>query len=152
MNPNVVMLKDNIPTCPICLGFLNNPIKSTNCSHLFCDLCLHMWLQKKSQCPICRKTIDKTISIYFPNNDIIVNNKLNHLFNSIQNLKLDNYGKLIFKCLVCGKIEPKEQLMVCNLCNYFQSHVFCDPPLGLTFGKYYCGFCRRKFIESLKNK
>lgn len=102
MNPNVLSLQNNIPKCPICLGILNKPIKSTDCPHIFCEICLLMWLQKKSTCPLCRKKIVNTIQLYFPENPKFKNNKLNHLFYSIENLKLDNFGKYEKKCLVCG--------------------------------------------------
>lgn len=111
-----------------------------------------MWLQKKDVCPICRKKIDKIIPIYFPELKNNNNSKLNYLYYNIENLKLDNYGHTSEKCLICGKDEPKEQLLICNFCNYFQSHVFCDPPAGLVYGKYFCAFCRKKFVEALKNK
>jgi hypothetical protein len=111
-----------------------------------------MWLQKKNQCPICRCIIEKIIPIYFPSSKSNKSTKLNHLYYSVENLKLDNYGHLSTKCLICGKEEPKEELIGCDFCNYFQCHVFCDPPIGLSFGKYYCAFCRKKFIESLRNK
>ena len=67
-----------------------------------------MWLQKKDNCPLCRNPIEKKISLYYPNNGNITNNKLNYLFFSIENLKLDNYGRTSEKCLVCGNEEPKE--------------------------------------------
>ena len=109
-----------------------------------------MWLQKKDNCPICRRFVEKTIEIYYPNSNNQTNDKLNHLFFSIENLKLDNYCNINKNCLVCGKEEPKETLIPCDLCNYFQAHAFCDPPMGLSHGKYYCGFCRKKFFQSLK--
>ena len=58
MNPNVLALKGNIPKCPICLGYLNEPVKPNGCPHIFCKLCLEMWIQKKDICPLCRKKIN----------------------------------------------------------------------------------------------
>lgn len=111
-----------------------------------------MWLQKKNVCPICRKDIDKIISLYFPIIQNHKNTKLNTLFFTIENVKIDNFGHISKKCLICGKEEPQEQLIICDCCNYFQTHLLCDPPIGLSYGKYYCPFCRRKFIESLRKK
>ena len=150
INPNIANLRNQIPTFPICLGFIIKPIKPKSCSHIFCEICLNMWLQKKTQCPICRREVEGIVQIYFPYNKKEINNKLIHLHYSAENLKLDNYGLFSKKCLICNKEEPKEQLIICDFCNYFQSHIFCDPSFGLSFGKYYCSFCRRKFIESLK--
>jgi len=78
------------------------------------------------------------------------NTKLDHLFLSIKHVKLDNYGKCNQYCLICKQKEPENELILCNCCNYFQSHYQCDPPMGLFSGKFYCKFCRRKFVESLK--
>lgn len=126
-------------------------IKSKNCSHIFCEICLFMWLQKNNKCPICRKNIDETIQIYFPCSSGKVNNRLLYLKYSIENVKLDNFAKYSEKCLICGKLEPKEQLIICDNCNYFQTHLLCDPPTGLIYGKFYCRFCRKKFIQSIKS-
>lgn len=109
-----------------------------------------MWLQKKDECPICRSKIDEIIHIYFPSSYSHINNNLLHLKYSIENLKLDNYGKFSEKCLICGKEEPKDQLIICDNCSFFQSHLMCDPPSGLIYGKFFCRFCRKKFIESIK--
>ena len=103
MNPNILALQNNIPKCPICLGPINNPIKSNNCLHLFCEVCLTMWLQRKNECPICRKAIDNTTKLYYPKNLKLKNNKLNSLNYSIENLKMDNFGNYSKKCLVCGE-------------------------------------------------
>lgn len=152
MNPNIMALQENIPKCPICLGCLVNPVMINLCSHIFCELCITMWLQKKESCPLCRKKLDKITKIYFPNNSNKKNNKHNYLFYSIENLKLDNYDKFTEKCLICGEEQPKDELILCHCRGYFYSHFKCDPPMGLYHGKFYCRFCRRKFIESIKFK
>ena len=152
MNPNVLLFQNQIPKCPICLGYLVNPVKSTKCSHIFCNICLSMWLQRKSQCPLCRANIEEIVEIYLPENSKSKNNKLNHLYYSIENLKIDNCNKYVRNCLVCGKVNPENDLILCDCCNYFETHLNCDPPIGLAFGKYYCRFCRKKFIDSLKPK
>ena len=151
MNPNILALQNNIPKCPICLGPINNPIKSNNCLHLFCEVCLTMWLQRKNECPICRKAIDNTTKLYYPKNLKLKNNKLNSLNYSIENLKMDNFGNYSKKCLVCGENNQESEFILCDYCHYFITHFHCDPPNGLIFGKYYCRFCRKKFIESIKS-
>ena len=110
-----------------------------------------MWLQKKDNCPLCRKKIDDITKLYFPNYKDKGNYKLNHLFYTIKHLKTDNYMKVSEKCLICGKQEPQDELLPCNCCNYFVSHIKCDPPMGLSHGKFYCRFCRKKFLESIKS-
>ena len=150
MNPYVLELQNNISKCPICLGNLIEPVMINICNHIFCKFCIEMWMQKKEICPLCRQKINGITKIYYPNQTKKMNNKLAHLFYSIKELKLDNYSKFSSKCLVCGKEDPKDELFLCDCCFYFQSHFKCDPPLGLSHGKFYCRFCRRKFVESLK--
>lgn len=150
INPNVLTLLDNFPKCPICLNYLKDPIKPLDCSHIFCEICLLMWLQKKNQCPICRIYIPKTTHIYLPYSSKNKNNKLELLNYDIEQVKLDNFRKISKICLVCGKEEPIDELIICDLCNYFQVHFNCDPPSGLVYGKYYCIHCRRIFIKYLK--
>ena len=151
MNPNVLCLKGNIPKCPICLGNFVEPVKPDSCMHIFCRFCLLMWLQKKSHCPLCRRNIKEITNIYYAFTCKDKNTKLDHLFYSIKHLKTDNYCKFSEKCLVCGKKSPEEELIICDSCLHFQTHFSCDPPLGLSHGKYFCRFCRRKFIESIKS-
>ena len=150
MNPNILELERKIPKCPICLGFIIKPVIINKCSHIFCKFCLEMWSQKKENCPLCRGKIDGTTQLYFPDSSREKNTKLDHLFLSIKHVKLDNYGKCNQYCLICKQKEPENELILCNCCNYFQSHYQCDPPMGLFSGKFYCKFCRRKFVESLK--
>ena len=152
INPNVLLLLDNLPKCPICLNYLKDPVKPIGCNHIFCEICLLMWLQKKNQCPICRNYIPETTQIYLPYSDEAKNKKLELLNYEIEQVKLDNFGKVSKICIVCGKEEPIDELIMCDLCKYFQSHFNCDPPSGLVYGKYYCTFCRRTFIKHLKHK
>ena len=151
MNPNIIALQEKIPKCPICLAYVTDPVMINLCSHVFCGFCLEMWFQKKENCPLCRQKIDGITKLYFPNSTSKKNTKLDHLFLSIKFVKLDNYGKLVQRCLICGKKEPEDELILCDCCCYFQSHFKCDPPMGLSHGKYYCKFCRKKFVESLKS-
>jgi len=42
-------------SCPICLEPLNTLRykRRTQCGHTFCSECLHEWLRKKPNCPLC---------------------------------------------------------------------------------------------------
>lgn len=40
-------------TCPICLGFLNDPVASSACFHSFCSNCLVKAIEFKQTCPVC---------------------------------------------------------------------------------------------------
>ncbi|XP_005365435.1 RING finger protein 219 isoform X1 [Microtus ochrogaster] len=43
-------------TCHICLGKVRQPVVCTN-SHVFCSICIDLWLKNNSQCPACRVPI-----------------------------------------------------------------------------------------------
>ena len=101
INPNILALDHDIPKYPICLGFITDPVKINPCSHIYCKFCLNMWFQKKDNCPLCRIKINGITQLYFPNSSSKKNTKLEHLFFSIKHVKLDNYGKLNQKCLIC---------------------------------------------------
>ncbi|XP_003218740.1 ORC ubiquitin ligase 1 [Anolis carolinensis] len=40
-------------TCHICLGKVRQPVICTN-NHVFCSVCIEVWLKNNSQCPACR--------------------------------------------------------------------------------------------------
>ena len=151
MNPNVLLLQNNIPRCPICLALVVKPVKSDQCRHIFCNLCLSMWLQRKTQCPVCRTEIKEIVEIYFPEESKFKNNKLNHLYYSIENLKIDNHLKFKRNCLVCGKVDPENDLILCDCCNYFETHFNCVPPIGWLLANTIVVFAEKKFIDSLKS-
>ena len=52
---------DDAPECPICMGFLVDPLELRCCSHAFCRLCLfkttHLSPDGRS-CPLCRSPIE----------------------------------------------------------------------------------------------
>uniref|UniRef100_A0A673BHG4 RING-type domain-containing protein n=1 Tax=Sphaeramia orbicularis TaxID=375764 RepID=A0A673BHG4_9TELE len=43
-------------SCQICLGKVKQPVICAN-HHVFCSVCMEMWLKKASQCPTCRVPI-----------------------------------------------------------------------------------------------
>ena len=47
--------------CSICLCLINNPKRSDNCQHYFCNNCLRKWSKISKKCPICRRKFKKII-------------------------------------------------------------------------------------------
>ncbi|KAB0402983.1 hypothetical protein E2I00_014125, partial [Balaenoptera physalus] len=43
-------------TCHICLGKVRQPVICIN-NHVFCSVCIDLWLKNNSQCPACRVPI-----------------------------------------------------------------------------------------------
>lgn len=62
--------------CPICLGWLRNPV-ITICGHHFCQDCLYSWLDKKeSLCPACQAPLKKNKDTFL---DANINRKIGAL-------------------------------------------------------------------------
>jgi hypothetical protein len=58
-------------TCPICFELTNDPVALT-CQHIFCRLCIDMWLERNSSCPMCRHQIP-FFGSKFPNYGLLLN-------------------------------------------------------------------------------
>jgi len=43
--------------CSVCLGVFDTPHR-TKCGHVFCQQCIHRWLDSQSACPACRAPVD----------------------------------------------------------------------------------------------
>ncbi|XP_045459114.1 E3 ubiquitin-protein ligase RNF4-like [Melitaea cinxia] len=57
---------NNARVCPICLDELGkNPLSSTKCGHVFCQLCLEQSLALEKRCPTCRQAL-KGKTAYHP--------------------------------------------------------------------------------------
>ena len=52
---------NRIEKCCVCLEKVSNVI--TECDHQFCKNCLSMWIEKRDNCPICRKEYFKIYKI-----------------------------------------------------------------------------------------
>ncbi|XP_066477561.1 ORC ubiquitin ligase 1 [Tiliqua scincoides] len=53
-NVQGVTLSLTLPiTCHICLGKVRHPVICAN-NHVFCSICIEVWLKNNSQCPACR--------------------------------------------------------------------------------------------------
>ncbi|XP_068918745.1 ORC ubiquitin ligase 1 isoform X2 [Petaurus breviceps papuanus] len=56
-NVQNVTLSLTLPiTCHICLGKVRHPVICIN-NHVFCSICIDVWLKNNSQCPACRVPI-----------------------------------------------------------------------------------------------
>jgi hypothetical protein len=43
--------------CSICLDYITNDYKKTNCNHIFHNQCLDKWFEHNNTCPLCRQCI-----------------------------------------------------------------------------------------------
>ncbi|XP_025196647.1 E3 ubiquitin-protein ligase RNF8-like [Melanaphis sacchari] len=54
---HTMRLNDEDYKCRICLEVFIKPIL-TNCSHMFCEYCIDIWLSKSDKCPTCHVIMD----------------------------------------------------------------------------------------------
>lgn len=60
--------KTNIIECVICYRGIDEPIALIDCGHVFCKKCFGEVVKhapKPVQCPKCRKTVSKTLNLFF---------------------------------------------------------------------------------------
>jgi hypothetical protein len=53
--------------CSICIEIIKKNIIKTPCSHFFCKKCIYEWVEKKNNCPNCRKTFFDQTSLFCHN-------------------------------------------------------------------------------------
>nr|XP_006823740.1 PREDICTED: uncharacterized serine-rich protein C215.13-like [Saccoglossus kowalevskii] len=90
-------------SCQICLGKVKQPVICPN-QHVFCTLCMDLWLRKNDQCPTCRTSITSDN----PCKPII--GGLNHGENQSSPLSTPNLRKARFDILYQEYEDEIEQL------------------------------------------
>ena len=55
--------EENIIKCPICYRMIFAAKKPSNCSHIFCNICLDIWKEQSNTCPICRTYFSRIIKM-----------------------------------------------------------------------------------------
>ena len=59
---NDIFIKKQL-TCPICLQVPKSLYRPNSCSHIFCQKCLNLWIDRKRNCPICRQPINHIVKL-----------------------------------------------------------------------------------------
>jgi hypothetical protein len=44
---------ENVVECPVCFDPPHRPV-TLSCNHIFCECCIHEWLEREKSCPVCR--------------------------------------------------------------------------------------------------
>lgn len=78
--------------CPICYDDIQNKCVSSCCSNSFCFKCIHMWMNLKSLCPMCKSTLLQdniyVVGVREPNAlpPVLVDETTNSQYDKIRNL------------------------------------------------------------------
>ena len=99
-------------SCTICLDVFSNPY-TVKCGHTFCGSCLHEWIKKVCECPICRTKI--TIEPIF---NLILKDQSEKLISFMPNKtipqKIDFNWKPFIKSLILDISDRVERCMNCH--------------------------------------
>lgn len=99
INKKMDMIKDRIISnnlCVICYDNIENKTVTKCCQNSFCFTCIHIWLNKKVNCPICKSLLNGNM-LYVIKNDveeiikdveIIPENELHEKHDKFKNLKI----------------------------------------------------------------
>lgn len=95
----------NDEECPICISTLLKPIL-TKCGHIYCFECIKQCMQKKSECPLCKKVLKETDLMAYDakeekqpiQSDQIIQkygSKLGHIIKIVGNIISDTNNRVI---------------------------------------------------------
>jgi SNF2 family DNA or RNA helicase len=102
---------EEVITCSICLGEIDDDFTMVQCGHAYCTLCLKTILsQNPDQCPQCKFSLKNTV-LYTPTIKVILNTEMNEM--------IKKYGTKIAHLInIC-----KKEILATD-----KTIVYCDSP------------------------
>ena len=61
-----------IEECPICLSDFSTLKTTLKCGHVYCEMCIAIWEESNSTCPMCRMAIECEYAVWFKENKTIL--------------------------------------------------------------------------------
>lgn len=111
--------------CPICYDDEINIMKITKCGHMFCDMCIKLWLDKNKTCPLCRSELIDSNTLVIKDNPEI-SNIINSLISFTQNIfvkvnyltveKDKDYGIILI-------VAPEDEKKYSEIYNFISSNL-----------------------------
>ena len=137
--------------CPICMCNISLLANTNKCKHDFCKECLMKWSKESANvCPICKIRFNKVI-IHLNNQKVEIPVK----YKSI-NLSRDPFYSEYYPydsdgdslstdsgCYVCDRNDDHENLLVCDSCEFYLCHYYCDNLSSIPDNDWICIYCRR---------
>ena len=136
-------------TCSICLDLIKIKTSLNGCKHEFCKDCIEDWSKMTNLCPLCKEEFSR-LTYYFNKQKKVkkVEKKKLQIEEEDENNDLEN---CMDNCIVCGKSDNESELLVCDACNYFVCHTFCDNLKAIPEGEWKCFDCRsNNFIRRVQ--
>jgi len=129
-------------TCAICLDGIKTKTLLDKCKHEFCKECIENWSNMTNLCPLCKEEFTKLT--YYLNNE----KKVKRV--EKKKLQLDeeeSENEYMDECFICGRSNNESLLLVCDFCDYFVCHTYCDNLQGIPSGEWICQECRQPEIR-----
>lgn len=142
--------------CLICFKILKSSMLvgiPSNCSHIFCMLCLQIWTKQSNTCPLDRKTIKSITVKNGIDGKIVGTEEVEHVVSSFEEItneftELDVIEGI--RCEFCGCDDREETLLICDQCgNSFHFDTCLPQPLrSIPEGDWFCSDCEYIWIPN----
>ena len=135
--------------CAICLDSLKITTSLNTCKHEFCKECIENWSKMTNLCPLCKEEFSK-LTYYLNSRKKIKKVKKKNL--KVEDEEIDEqFENCMENCIVCDKSNDEHLLLVCDECNYFVCHTYCDNLQLIPEGEWKCFDCRSsQFIRRIQ--
>ena len=130
--------------CPICLDIIKEPSQLNTCHHEFCKECIDHWTQLSSQCPLCKENFTKVIYYDMRSHNTTEKKIKKKHFKPDEEEVEQWYTNCDDKCLICGKCDNTQELLVCDKCDFRICHTYCVGLDIIPEGDWICPECIKK--------
>lgn len=136
--------------CTICLDKIKQLSQLDTCKHEFCKECIDKWAKVSSQCPLCKENFTKIL--YFNKKSVNTSEKKITQKHFVPDE--EEYEQWFLncddKCLICGKADNSQVLLVCDMCDFRICHTYCVGLDVIPDGDWFCPECVKKLKKSKK--
>jgi hypothetical protein len=129
-------------TCAICLDGIKTKTQLDKCKHEFCKECIENWANMTNLCPLCKEEFTKLT--YYVNNEKKVKRVEKK---KLQLNEEESENEYMDECFICGRSNNESLLLVCDYCDYFVCHTYCDNLQRIPSGEWKCQECRQSDIR-----
>jgi hypothetical protein len=124
--------------CSICLDGMKNRTTLNHCKHEFCKDCIENWSKMTNLCPLCKVEFSRITFFAGHHKKVKKIEKRSLHLDEEEAEELD----CMEACIVCGRDDDEPLLLVCDECNYYVCHTYCDNLKGIPEGEWKCPDCR----------
>ena len=122
LRAKVTQIKERVHdsnNCIICYDSIETKTITKCCQNSFCFKCIHMWINKKSMCPICKSHLvgDMLYTVYKEDNcaqcsSKISDDEMNECFDKVKNIEILLKNKKNAKVLIFSNFDTTFQKII----------------------------------------